>query len=104
MRKHELCKQTLLATDTGTMQAFGNSMLPVLQSGVTLTYARQEAYKSGDIVFCKVRGRYIDAHYITKIEGGRYMIANKAGKENGWADAVFGRVVKAMYQGKESTF
>jgi hypothetical protein len=39
----------------------------------------QNAYEVGDIVFCKVGGRYIDAHKITKkADDGRYLISNTA--------------------------
>lgn len=54
-------------------------------------------YEVGDIVFCKVRGRYIDAHKITKKEkhgnSFRYMIANNHGHENGWTRQIYGKVV-----------
>lgn len=75
------------------MKCFGNSMLPILSNPSTCHYVKQEAYEVGDIVFCKVKGRYIDAHKITKIGAdGRYMIANNHGYENGWTRNIFGKV------------
>lgn len=81
----------------GRMTVFGNSMMPVLESGTTLFYYRTDTYNVGDIVFCKVRGRYIDAHKIIKVrmQSGKrqYLIANNAGHENGWTSTVYGKVI-----------
>jgi len=94
MNKYEKLKQTLEETGEGKMRCYGNSMLPILESGSLLTFRKEEEYHIGDIVFCKVKGRYIDAHKITKIDAqGRYMIANNHGYENGWTNRIFGRVV-----------
>jgi hypothetical protein len=35
----------------------------------------------------------IDAHLITKIDCGRYMIANNHGFENGWTSTIYGKVI-----------
>ena len=79
---------------TGKMTCFGNSMMPILKSGSTLTFKVQSEYEVGDIVFCKVRGRFIDAHLITKKNAKRgYMIANNHGWENGWTRTIYGKVV-----------
>lgn len=95
MNKYEYLKKALTETGTGTMKCFGNSMLPKLPNPSVCTYAVQAKYEVGDIVFCKVRGRYIDAHLITKIDGDRYMIANNHGWENGWTKTIYGKVVSA---------
>lgn len=79
-----------------TMKVFGNSMLPLIQSGSKLTFKATGDYEIGDIVFCRVKGRFIQAHQITKVdEKGRCMIANRRGRENGWASTIFGRVIAA---------
>jgi hypothetical protein len=97
MNKYERLKQDLDTNGTGTMKCFGSSMLPILTNGTTNTYVRENEYKIGDIVFCKVNGRYIDAHKITKkAADGRYMIANNNGHENGWTRTIYGRVIKAV--------
>lgn len=84
------------------MKCFGSSMTPILKSGSLLTFVRQNEYSIGDIVFCKVKGRYIDAHKITKIDSdGKYMIANNHGWENGWTKIIYGKAVKAQYQNEE---
>lgn len=95
MNKYERLKQDLLQTGMGTMKCFGNSMLPILTNPSVNTYRRQDRYAVGDIVFCKVRGRYIDAHKITKVDAqGRYLISNNHGYDNGWTGTVYGRVVE----------
>jgi hypothetical protein len=94
MNKYERLKQDLLQTGTGTMKCFGNSMLPILTNPSLNTYRRQDSYSVGDIVFCRLNGRYIDAHRITKIDGqGRYLISNNHGRDNGWSSTVYGRVI-----------
>lgn len=79
---------------TGKMTVFGNSMLPIIKSGSTLTFKSQTTYEIGDIVFCKMRGRYIDAHLITKKNAKRgYMISNNHGWDNGWTRTIYGKVI-----------
>jgi SOS-response transcriptional repressor LexA len=103
--KYEVLKFKLEDTGTGAMKAFGNSMTPILSSGSLLTFKKQESYEVGDIVFSKVHGRYIDAHKIIKKDAGRgYLIANNHGHENGWTRQVFGKVVKAEYNGQIKEF
>jgi SOS-response transcriptional repressor LexA len=80
---------------TTKMKVFGNSMLPIIKSGSKLTFEAKESYEKGDIVFCKVKGRIIDAHKITKIDKNKgYMIANNHGYENGWTKTIYGKVVE----------
>ncbi|MFN4151150.1 MAG: S24 family peptidase [Candidatus Sericytochromatia bacterium] len=77
------------------MKAFGNSMLPILKSGSLLTFEKFDEYEINDIVFCKVKGRYIDAHKITKKDFNKgYLIANNQGYENGWTKTIYGKVIK----------
>ena len=81
------------------MKVFGNSMLPKIKSGALLTYGVKEKYEVGDIVFCSVKGRKIDAHLITKTDQNKgYMIANNHGYENGWTKQIFGYVIKIEYK------
>jgi SOS-response transcriptional repressor LexA len=79
-------------------KAFGQSMMPIIISGSLLIFKKQESYAIGDIVFCKVKGRIIDAHKITKMDSqGQYMIANNKGFENGWTKTIYGKVIKAEF-------
>lgn len=101
MNKFDRLRSELEEKNYGKMKAFGNSMLPVLKSGSLLTFRKKENYKIGDIVFCKVKGRYIDAHIITKIDINKgYMIANNHGYENGWTKTIYGSVIEAEFQNK----
>jgi phage repressor protein C with HTH and peptisase S24 domain len=94
MNKYARLKVELEKDGTGKMRGFGNSMMPVIKSGSLLTYEKNEEYEVNDIVFCKVKGRYIDGHWIIKKDqNGRYLIANNKGKENGWTKQVYGKVV-----------
>lgn len=96
--------QHLEENSTGKMKCFGNSMTPILKSGSTLTFVKQDNYEIGDIVFCKVKGRFIDAHKITKIHPNRgFMIANNHGWENGWTKVIYGRAVEAEYGSRVKT-
>jgi SOS-response transcriptional repressor LexA len=93
MTKYERLKGELEKDGTGKMKAFGQSMLPIIKSGSLLTFTKKEKYAVGDIVFCKVKGRYIDAHKVTKIDETKgYMIANNKGFENGWTKTIYGYV------------
>jgi hypothetical protein len=101
MNKYERLKAELASAGTGKMKAFGNSMLPILKSGSLLTFIQAPEYKIGDIVFCKVRGRYIDGHKIIKIDPAKgFLIANNHGFENGWTRTIYGKVIEAEYQGR----
>lgn len=106
MTKYERLKEDLETKGQGAMKCFGTSMLPILESGALNTYRRQAEYAVGDIVFCKVKGRYIDAHKVTaKAADGRYLISNNHGHDNGWTRTIYGRVVRAeMPSGKVRTF
>jgi SOS-response transcriptional repressor LexA len=101
MNKFERLKEELERNGTGSMKAFGSSMLPILKSGTLLTFCKANDYEIGDIVFCKVKGRYIDAHKIIKKDSNKgFLIANNHGYENGWTKVVYGRVDGGEYQGK----
>ena len=101
MNKFERLKQELEDEGHGKMKAFGNSMLPILKSGSLLSFEKAGDYKIGDIVFCKVKGRYIDAHKIVKTDNNKgFLIANNHGYENGWTKIIYGRVVVGEFNNK----
>ncbi len=103
MNKYIRLKEELETIGTGSMKCFGNSMLPILKSGSVLTFEKQEKYEINDIVFCKVRGRFIDAHKITKTDENKgFMIANNHGYENGWTKIIYGKAVKSEYRDEEN--
>jgi len=81
------------------MKVTGNSMTPILQSGVLLTFAKQDDYSTGDIVFCKVAGRFIGAHRVTGKDTNKgWLISNNHGWDNGWTKTIFAKVVEAEYK------
>lgn len=90
-------QQAIDALETGrdhTMTVTGNSMVPLIYSKSKLTFRATNDYQVGDVAFCKVSGRYIDAHKITKVGAdGRFMISNNKGYDNGWASTIYGRVI-----------
>jgi phage repressor protein C with HTH and peptisase S24 domain len=95
MNKYQRLLKNLEENKKGTMKVFGNSMLPKIKSGAKLTFEPCDEYEEGDIVFCKIKGRYIDAHLITKKSNdGRFMISNNHGWDNGWTRQIYGKVTK----------
>jgi len=103
MNKFERLKRALETEGNGKMKAFGNSMLPILKSGSLLSFEPSDEYEIGDIVCCKVKGRYIDAHKIVKKDTNKgYLIANNHGFENGWTKIIYGRVTEAEFLHKLS--
>jgi hypothetical protein len=97
MNKYDILKAALERGDEATMKCVGNSMTPILTNPTVCKYRRQDGYAIGDIVFCRVRGNYIDAHRITAVDtsGPRYLISNNHGHDNGWTRTVYGRVIEA---------
>lgn len=101
MNKYERLKQELEEKGTGSMKCFGQSMLPLIKSGSKITFIKQPKYKVGDIVFCRVKGDWIDAHIITKTHPKRgFMISNYDGWENGWTNTIFGKAVQLNWRGQ----
>jgi hypothetical protein len=99
MNKYLRLKTELETTGSGQMKGFGNSMLPILKSGSLLTFATSDDYAIGDIAFCKVKGRFIDAHKIVKIDAQKgFLIANNHGWENGWTKTIYGKVVMSEFR------
>ena len=77
------------------MTVHGNSMMPLIESGSTLTFFKTDDYQTGDVVMTKVNGNWL-VHKITKIgSDGRFMISNNKGRDNGWTNKVYGRVIES---------
>jgi len=94
MNKYYRLKKELEENGIGKMKCFGNSMLPKLSNPSLNTFVVAEDYFAGDIVFCKVKGRWIDSHLITqKCNKKGWMISNNHGHQNGWTRKVFGKVI-----------
>lgn len=96
MNKYASLLERLTSDGRGSMKCYGNSMKPILSNPSICHYEVRDSYQVGDIVFSKVKGRYIDAHQITKIgPDGRYLISNNRGHDNGWTRQVLAKVVAA---------
>ena len=57
--KYIRVKNSLDESGYASIKVFGNSMTPIIKSGTRLTFKKCDEYEIGDIVFCKVKGRYI---------------------------------------------
>lgn len=95
MNKYNRLIGELESGKIGEMKCFGNSMTPIIKSGSLLTFESKSEYEIGDVVFCKIKGRFIDAHKVIKkdVEKG-YLIANNHGYENGWTKKIYAKVIK----------
>lgn len=97
MNKYHKAIEDLKIKGETTFKAFGNSMLPIIKSGSTLTFRPAVEYQIGDIVFCKVRGRFIDAARVlrkeTYYETFRYEVGTSTIKY-GWTRQIYGKIIK----------
>jgi len=94
MKKHE----RLLAGETIISREPGNSMTPKInhRQPVRLAPTTWREVEVGDIVYCKVRGRFY-----THLVGGKCnqrgcKIQNNRGHVNGWTKKVFGKVIEVL--------
>ena len=76
----------------------GNSMTPRIKSGqpVKIEPATVDTVKSGDIVYCKVHGRYYTHIVIAKDEKKGCLIGNNHGRANGWTKNIYGKVIEII--------
>ncbi len=86
----------LIKGETVQCRPRGSSMKPRINSGQLITISPDVSeLNKGDVVFCKVKGRYY-VHLLTAIQGERYQISNNHGHINGWVgkNGIFGKVTK----------
>ncbi len=76
----------------------GNSMVPLIKSGQEhiLAPCNSTDVGLGDIVFCKVRGKYYTHKVIACKENGLVQIGNNKGGINGWTNQVYGKVIQIL--------
>lgn len=76
----------------------GNSMVPLIKSNQkhVLAPIKFEEVEIGDIVFCKVKGRYFTHLVTAKNEDKGVQISNNHGHVNGWTKQVFGKVIEVL--------
>lgn len=98
--------EKLMKGETAQFRPHGNSMTPLIKSGQLVTVEplehgdnevrhKDRIAEKGDVVFCKVGGRFM-LHKITAFRAGQYQISNNHGHVNGWTMAknLFGIVTK----------
>lgn len=90
--------ERLQAGETVQVRPSGSSMTPRIRHRQQVTLIPVEKHtpvKEGDVVFCKVRGRF-HVHVVSRVDGDRYEISNARGHVNGWTgrEKIYGKVVK----------
>lgn len=76
----------------------GNSMVPLIKSGQDhkLEPVKWEDCKEGDMVYCKVKGRFYTHLVKAKNQDKGLLIGNNKGGINGWTKNVYGRVTEVI--------
>jgi len=94
MNKHWKVEK-LLAGETIISKEPGNSMTPIIKSRqpVKLEPCGWEDVVPGDIIYCKVKGRYYTHWVKAKHTDRGVLIGNNKGRINGWTKNVYGKVI-----------
>lgn len=95
MKNYKL--ESLQRGETITTSEKGNSMIPLIHSGQehVLEPATIDDVVVGDIVYCKVKGRFYT--HLVKDKGDKgCLIGNNRGGTNGWTKHIFGKVIKVL--------
>lgn len=76
----------------------GNSMVPLIYSGQEhkLAPTTLDEVEVGDIVYCKVHGRFFTHLVKAKNQDKGVQIGNNKGHINGWTKQVFGKVIEVL--------
>lgn len=76
----------------------GNSMVPRIHSGQKhkLAPATWEDVQVGDIVYCKVNGRFYTHLVKAKNDERGCQIGNNRGNINGWTKQIYGKVIEVL--------
>ena len=91
-------KERLLNGESFVTKEFGNSMVPLIHSGQQhmLAPVKLENVKIGDIVYCRVNGKFY-THLVKAVDKKRgCLIGNNKGKINGWTRQVYGKVIAVL--------
>ena len=96
MKNYKLEK--LLSGETFVTSEKGNSMIPLIYSGQNhkLEPATLENVETGDIVYCKVHGRFFTHLVKAKNKEKGCQIGNNKGHINGWTKQVYGKVIEIL--------
>lgn len=87
--------EALLQGNTFKTSEKGNSMSPLIKSGQihTLMPCDWQDVKKGDIVYCKVKGKFYTHLVKAKNIKRGVQIGNNHGHTNGWTKQVYGIVI-----------
>ena len=96
MKNYKLEK--LLSGETFVTSEKGNSMIPLIYSGQNhkLEPATWENVEIGDIVYCKVHGRFFTHLVKAKNKEKGCQIGNNKGHINGWTKQVYGKIIEIL--------
>lgn len=84
----------------------GNSMTPIIESGqkhVLSPVTDLGDIEVGDIVYCRVHGRFYTHLVKSKDTKKGVLIGNNHGGINGWTKSVYGKVVRILKNGETWT-
>lgn len=88
--------EKLQAGETVSFRPTGESMSGKIESGQLVTVSPDiTTIEKGDIVLCKVKGRYF-CHLVSAAQGDRFQISNNKNHVNGWIgkNGIFGKVIR----------
>lgn len=104
IRKPRTKQERLSEGESFVTSEKGNSMTPLIMSGqkhVLDPIKDINDLSVGDIVYCKVHGRYY-THLVKAIDKMKgVLIGNNHGRLNGWTKNVYGKVVKILKPGEK---
>jgi hypothetical protein len=91
--------EKLMNGETFSTSEKGNSMVPLIYSGQEHVLAPVNDWKEieiGDIVYCKVHGRFFTHLVKAKNDEKGLQISNNKGHINGWTKQVYGKVIEVI--------
>ncbi len=90
--------ERLINGETFETHEGGNSMVPLIYSHQhhILAPITWDQCEKGDIVYCKVNGRFY-THLVKAVSNSQgCLIANNRGRVNGWTKKVYGKVIEVL--------
>ena len=96
MRNYKL--ERLEKGETFITSEKGNSMVPLIKSGQDheLSPTTIDEVEVGDIVYCKVKGKFYTHLVKAKDPKKGCQIGNNKGNINGWTKQIYGKVTKVI--------
>jgi hypothetical protein len=97
MKNYKL--ERLLNGETFITKEGGNSMKPLIKSKqkhIIEPVTDLETLEIGDIVYCKIGGRFLTHLIKAKHETKGFLIASNQGVINGWTKQIYGKVIKVL--------